>query len=396
MNQRGLWPLVGRAIALDLNSLLPVGLTGALGVLIVQDLNAPESAGGMLVGAFFVAGAFFILLAASAIDRYGWNAAALAGQATTAVALLACAATPHPWGLLLIGLSLAGMGSSISQPATSVLLTEHVQPRRRGFAMSAKLAAVPAALLLAGIAVPVLGETVGWRASFVIAALFPLSGVVLLLRFRPVPTDSVLGAGRDVGELRRPRHRALWLAGTGMLLGSMLPGVVLAFMVPSMVDVGLTPGEAGLLFAVLNVTSVLSRAAVAVLADSPLFRGNAAIVAMMTLGGLGSALVAVPALGTVLAGAFFAFSMGWGWTGQAFALALRTFTESPGGVASVMQSGGMAGSALGPIVGAAAVYFWGLPAAWILSASASVLGGLAFWSLPSPGTVAHRTREEPA
>jgi cyanate permease len=228
-------------------------------------------------------------------------------------------------------------------------------------------------LLLAGLAVPALGETVGWRASFLLAVAFPVSGILLLLPFRPAAAGPVVPPS-DGARRRRSRHPALWLAGAGMRFGSMLPGVVLAFMVPSTVDAGLSPGVAGLWFALLNVISAVSRAGVALLADGPVFRGNTAVTTMMVLGGLGSGLVAIPSLATVLAGAVFAFSMGWWWTGQAFALALRTFTENPGAVASMMQSGGMASSALGPFLGAAVVHLWACrpPGSWPPSRPSSV------------------------
>jgi hypothetical protein len=94
---------------------------------------------------------------------------------------------------------------------------------------------------------------------------------------------------------------------------------------------------------------------------------------MVLVGGSGAVLLANPEVWSVLVGAAIAFLFGWGWTGQAFFLAVRAYPENPGAAASVIQSGGMFGSASGPIVGAATVHTWGLSAAWLLVAGASAL-----------------------
>ncbi|WP_198664492.1 MFS transporter [Jiangella endophytica] len=359
-----------------------MGLIGALGVLVCRDLRAPEWVAGILVGAFFLGGACFILTTGRAIDRFGWRRAALAGQFGTVAALLLLAGTPGPWQVLLAGIALAGVGSSITQPATSVLLTRYVEPARRGFALNVKLAAVPAALLLAGVAVPTLGEAVDWRYAFLAAVVLPVGTILLLRGFDPAPVAVPAAAPSDP----RAGFRPGWRPGLSMLLGSMLPGVALAFTVPSMVAVSMTPGQAGLWFAALNVVSVGTRLGVAFLADRPRFDGVRPVVVMLLLGGLGCALIAVPTTPTVLVGALLAFGLGWGWTGQAFAVVLR-FAERPGAVAGAMQSGGMAGSALGPILGAAAVHLWGLAGAWLLAGAAAVAAGFVIAGLPGPGPV---------
>jgi MFS family permease len=379
-----LWVPLLRAVALDTAALLPVALVGALGILIVADLDAPAAVGGVLVGAFFLAGALFLACLSSAIDWLGWWGSALAGQTLTAGSLVGAANVDGSWFLLVVLLGIAGIGSSITQPASSVLLSTAVTPGRRGFAMSAKFAAVPAALLLAGLAVPALGQTIGWRWSFLLATIFPLLGLVILLACR--------------GHARAPRARlaaggTLWrpllVPGTAMFLASMLPGVLLAFAIPSMIDAGIATGAAGVCFALCNLLAVVSRLAVAGLADRPILDGYGSIAVMILAGALGTALVAVPAVWSVLLGCALAFGLGWGWTGHAFFLAVRSYPGKPGAAASVIQSGGMLGTATGPLAGAAAVHHWGLSAAWLLIASCSGAAGalLLRWT-PSPDNAA--------
>lgn len=374
-----LWVPLARAVALDTAALLPAALVGALGILIVADLHAPAAVGGVLVGAFFLSGALFLACLSSAIDWLGWWGSALVGQTLTVGSLVGAASVNGSWVILAVLLGVAGIGSSITQPASSVLLSTAVAPGRRGFAMSVKFASVPAALLLAGLAVPALGQTIGWRWSFLLATTFPLLGLTILLACRSQARTprTRLAAG---GTLWRP----LLVPGAAMFLASMLPGVLLAYAIPSMTDVGIGTGVAGVCFAICNLLAVVSRLAVAGFADRPILDGYGSIAAMIMAGALGTALVAVPAAWSVLVGCALAFGFGWGWTGQAFFLVVRSYPGNPGAAASVLQSGGMLGSAVGPLAGAAAVHHWGLPAAWLLIASCSGAAGaiLLRWKPP--------------
>jgi MFS family permease len=361
------WGLaIARAVVLDTAALLPVALAGALGVLIVGDLHAPAAAGGVMVGAFFLAGAVFLARWGAVIDSMGWWRSAVTGQTITACSLVGAALARGSWIVLVIVLGLAGVGSSITQPASSVLLNTAVPAGRRGFAMSVKFAAVPAALLMAGLAVPALGQTLGWRLSFLIATVFPLGGL------------TILRSSRNLGHvgLMPPRSaggvwRALLVPGVSMFLASMLPGVLLAFTVPAMLEAGIATGVAGLCFAGCNLIAVASRLAVAGLADRPVLDGYRSIGLMILVGALGTALVSHQVAWSVLVGCALAFGLGWGWTGHAFFLAVRSHPENPGAAASVIQSGGMFGSAAGPLIGALAVQLWGLAAAWLVIAACS-------------------------
>ncbi|MEU0482580.1 hypothetical protein ABZ260_25760 [Streptosporangium sp. NPDC006013] len=96
---------------------------------------------------------------------------------------------------------------------------------------------------------------------------------------------------------------------------------------------------------------------------APLFAGLV-VPALGTTVGWGWAFVpaALAPLGgpAVLAGSVLGFGLDRGWTGQSLFLAVRAHLANPDAVASVVQSGGMSGTAEGPLVGAVAVYFAGL------------------------------------
>ena len=85
-----------------------------------------------------------------------------------------------------------------------------------------------------------------------------------------------------------------------------------------------------------------------------------------------------------VAGALVAFALGWGWSGLAFALVLVASGERPGSTGAALQSGGMLGSALGPLLMAGAVRASGLTAGWAMVAAAMVIAGLLFMPSGKP------------
>jgi len=73
-----------------------------------------------------------------------------------------------------------GLARGAGQPASNALIATAVAPGRRGLAYGAKQAAIPAGVLLGGLAVPVFGVTVGWRWAYVAAAVVAVVVAVVL------------------------------------------------------------------------------------------------------------------------------------------------------------------------------------------------------------------------
>jgi predicted MFS family arabinose efflux permease len=57
-------------------------------------------------------------------------------------------------------------------------------------------------------------------------------------------------------------------------------------------------------------------------------------------------------------------------------MAVRIESDNPGSSSAVMQTGGMLGSAMGPAIVGLTTHLLGLPAAWVVVAVATVLGGV--------------------
>ena len=91
---------------------------------------------------------------------------------------------------------LGGLGNAISHPATHLLLAREVSQNRQGLAFGIKQAAIPAATLIAGLAVPLVATTVGWRWAFAGGAALVLCVALL------VPKGEKRNKTRRVKEAR--------------------------------------------------------------------------------------------------------------------------------------------------------------------------------------------------
>lgn len=109
------------------------------------------------------------------------------------------------YSMLLLALALGGVANSLAQIGTNGTLAQVVPRHRRGLAFGVKQAAIPAATLLAGFALPVVGLTLGWRASFAAAAGL----AVFYIAFVPRPTQRTRAAASSGGRDGDAAVRAL-------------------------------------------------------------------------------------------------------------------------------------------------------------------------------------------
>ena len=119
-------------------------------------------------------------------------------------------------------LGLAGLANAVAQPAINLFMAEQVAVERQGVAFGIKQSAIPSAVLVSGLALPLLAIPFGWRATFAVCSLGPLAVAVLLARqapaLRPAWTASAPAAvprahsdrrGGGAGERRTLRAECL-------------------------------------------------------------------------------------------------------------------------------------------------------------------------------------------
>jgi MFS family permease len=146
------------AVAVATAGVVPAFLTGGLAVQIRAEFGFGEGALGLAVAVFFAVSALASVASGRLVERVGSFLGMRLAAAVSAVSALA-----GSWWGLVACLVIGGLGNSISHPATHLFLARKVGEGRQGLAFGVKQAAIPAATLLAGLAVPSIATTVGWR-----------------------------------------------------------------------------------------------------------------------------------------------------------------------------------------------------------------------------------------
>jgi MFS family permease len=360
------------AVVMDAGGIAAAGLAGALAVQITAGLKLPVTAIGLSVTAFFLTGGLVATLLGQEIDRLGWQRSILVGGVISSAALLAIALLVRREWQLVVALAAAGAGLPMTMPSTNVMLFRTMPADLRAAAISVKQAAVPGAFLLAGVSVPAIALTIGWRWAFALAAVVPFAGMGLVPRAARSAGHRQTGSRAD----SRSAQRRLWRVGLGGFLASLLPGALTAYTVTTLVAAGVSQSGAGLVLAAANVAGVVVRAASGLLAERRGIDPYWGAAGLMAVGGAGVALMAASEPGLVSLGALLAFGIGAAWPGLAYFLVVQAEENHPGAAGTVVQMGGMFGSGLGPAAFSLVLHHSGLAAGWVMISAATMAGGL--------------------
>jgi MFS family permease len=355
------------AIGAGATTVLPGFLVGSLALQIRHDLHVSVGAVAAGVTVFFAAGA----LGAGAGGRFAERVGALPAMrgclVATAVCLLLVGVAVQSLAELLAVLAVAGVANSVNQPAINLFMADQVSMDRQGLAFGIKQSAIPAAVLISGLALPVLALPLGWRATFVVCAGLALAAAGLIGRAAP---SFVAPPERPVAP--RP-SRKLVLTAVGAALASAGPCALSAYLVASAVDVGIAEGLAGVLAAAGSAVSLVVRIAVGHRADRRRDYGFSTMVMLLAAGAVGFALLAVGSPVPFVAGAFVAFGLGWGWPGLFNLAVVDLHRESPGAATGISQSGIYVGAAFGPAAYGLLSSGIGYSAAWAVAGGFSLV-----------------------
>lgn len=353
---------------------LPLFLLGGLAVLLREDITALDEARlGVLASIFFAVSAMTSLLAGRISDhrgpRFGMVVAVFASATSLAVI-----ATSVGLMTLAVGCVLAGVANGIGQPAANHSLARGIRGGRQGVAFGIKQSSVPASGLVAGVSVPLIGLTLGWRVTLVLGTL----AILLIIVTVPRHYANVARSPVNGNEIDAPRLSLYILMGAvacGAAAGNAIP----AFFVLSAVDAGRTASIGGLLLAVGGVVGIVSRLLVGWFADRR-GQGHLRVVAtMLALGAVGYVLLSMSQFGlsAIIGGTVLAFGAGWGWPGLMLLATIRLFPSSPGAATGKVLAGAAIGGVVGPSAVGIVARSGGFTRAWLLvaalSATASVL-----------------------
>ncbi len=350
-------------------TVLPVFLVGAVAVQVQEDLGFTERGLGVVVAAFWFAMAITGTPGGRFAQRIGPTRAIRFSAVVCALALLG-ASTVSSLAQLAAWMVVAGAISGLGNPATDLTIAWIVPERVRGVVFGIKQSAVPVATLLAGLAVPLLALTFGWRWAFIGAAIISIPVLALMpdVPLRPVPASSTHG--------RRASGIVLLLAAAAGLAMSAVTAMG-AFFVASANSAGLSPERAGLLLVVGSVAGILGRLVFAWrLANT--MRPFLAVAVLTGLGGSGTAMIAAGVSGPLLILAtVIAFGTGWGWNGLFVHAVVRANPEGPAAAMGIVVSATATGGVAGPLLFGLVVTTSGYGLAWtITSALFLAAGGL--------------------
>lgn len=331
---------------------LPVFLLSALSPRIGAELGLDEATLGLAVSGFFLAAAGSSLPGGIVADRRGAATALRTGLIIAACGAMAVVMAARSGITVIVWLAVTGTSIGFVDTAGARSIAAAVPLPRHGLAFGAKEASIPAASMLAGISVPVLGERLGWRPAFVLAAVVALTVAVLIPGGidRSPPTGGRPAAPPADGvsaPTGGPTWPLLTLAVTAALGGGAAAAAA-TFLVPAAVARGWSEAAAGGLLAAASIVGVVARLGAGSLADRG-EHGELRILAVATaLGALGMVGLASDVTALVVPAALLALGAGWGWTGLVFLAAVRIAPGGPAKAAASVLMGLGIGGALGP------------------------------------------------
>lgn len=355
---------------------LPVFLVGGLAVQIRADLGFSETRLGAAVAGTFVVGALTGPLGGRLSDRIGAHRSVLIGAGLSSAALVGIALVANTWGWLALFLALAGLSFAFVDPGLAILITNSVRPASHGLAFGIKEASIPAATLAAGLAVPAIALTLGWRWAFAIGLLPLWILLAFLPRLGSGKPQSATGMQPAVEPRTPPPRRSVVQVAVAASFASTAASGIGVFLTESAVAMGISPGGAGWLLATGSLAGIATRVATGIRADRSGGPQLGVIAAMMAVGAGAMAIAGGgnPVLLTV--GTLGAFSAGWGWSGLLFLSLVRSSPSSPGAIAGIGLAGLAVGNALGPLAFGATAENFSFAVAWLAAGGMAAIGAL--------------------
>lgn len=255
-SERG-WLLTGISAAAMATSGVVLYAISALAPFLVDELELSRAAVGGLVTISFAVAAVTSLVAGHLVDVVGARVG-LAVLATVVAVGLMIASASDTYAWLLAGVALAGIGQALANPATNVLIAASVPPSRRGMAIGVKQSGVQLAAFAAGLLLPLVAASSGWRVALRWTSLLP---VLLLVAVWWLMPASATRPGAPDGWWRwsAPSRWLGWLIVYSLLLGTGLSAVNTYLPLYAAQRLGFADWTAGVLLAAFGATGLVAR-----------------------------------------------------------------------------------------------------------------------------------------
>lgn len=368
------------ALGINLAGVLPLFLTGGMAVQIGRTLGFGPAGVGLLSAAYATSTMLGSAPLGGGVGALGVQRSLRIAGLVASLALVGAAVAPGAaW--LAAALVLGGLANALGQPAGNATLAQHVPIQRFGIAFAVKQSGIPVATLLAGLAVPTIALTVGWRWAYAMAALLAAAATLL------PPPDRPAARRRVEGRVPGARVAPLWALAGALSLAVVAATSIGAFGASAGVAIGLPEGNAGLLVAAGGLAGLTIRLAAGVMADRIDAEALAAVVLLIVAGALGWALMAaafaIDVPGLYIAGLLIANAFGWGWPGLLHLAVARLFPTATAAASGVTQTGVSAGLFIGPLALGLVVESAGWLTVWLSAAGSAVAAACAVTLLRS-------------
>lgn len=362
---------------------LPQYALGVLAPVLTDELGIGEGLLGALASCLYLAAALVARSTGPRIDTLGGRGT-LAFLFLTATGSLVLMAAAVSWVLLLCAVLLAGVAIGANNPVTNRLIALHVPPGRRGLVIGIKQIGVKLAHVAAGVVVPFLVITTGWRPGLLVVAV--ALGVVAALALRAVPQDPRTRQPRHtmpVATPREVRRRVAWLRLYAVSMGVGMSAITTYLPLHAVHNVGLSLVQGGLVVTSLGLSAVVARLVWAAVAERT-GRPATVLVVLGVGGGLSlGAIAAAPAVGAWLlwVGACVAGTTAGAWNVVAH---LTVITEVPLDRAAagtgLLQATFLLGLAVGaPLFGALVEVSNSFQVAWVAAGLLSCIAVATAW-----------------
>ncbi|MEU1228822.1 MFS transporter [Streptomyces sp. NPDC005828] len=340
---RGLTALLTTAMAF---SMMQLFLIGALGPRLVDALGLSGTVLGLTTTVGFGTAAVLSPVGGRIVDRVGPRRALMALLAMAAVALGLIGAAPGP-AVLLAAVALGGLPQALANPATNKAILAAVPTPRRGAVTGAKQSGVQLGAFAAGLPLATAAGFLGWRVAVWVAAGAAL--LAALWAARALPADRPPKGGAAPAASTGRGGPVSWLAAFSLFLGAGIASVNTYLALFGARGLGMGPGPAGALVAVLGVAGIVGRVGwsrAATPGRAPWFPG------LLAAGAVGAAVllavaVRVEPLVWVAAVAVGVFAV----SGNAVSMVLVMQRSAPGRAgqdSALVAAGFFAGFAVGP------------------------------------------------
>jgi MFS family permease len=330
----------------------PVFLVGGLGVQLQQDLRFGAALLGVGAAGFFGVASVSSRGMGWVVERIGARLGMRIGVLGSSLCLFGLSAAPN--AVWLMGLLwLAGLPNSLAQPASNLLIAQGVPAHHRGMGFGVKQSSIPAATLLAGVAVPAIALTVGWRWVFLIGGVI---GLVAAVAVPKLPQAERSQATRPGSTGADGKFTALLLIAIAGGLGSAAANALGAFVTTTAVEVGFSPWAAGLVLSLGSAVGLTIRLAAGVTADRKNPNLIRVITVMLLIGSLGFA--------------------GWAWPGLLNFAVAKIAPDRVASATSFTQTGIYFGGSLGPLLFGLIAEHAGLTGAWIAAGVCAITAAI--------------------